>query len=180
VHKELCTDQLRLRRWEDRDRAPFAALNADPMVMEFFPAMLSRTESDNFVDRIEDHFDQHGFGLWAAELTETREFIGCVGLWSATFEAPFTPAVEVGWRLAQRFWGSGFALEAAQSAIVDGFDRLTIDEIVSFTSASNAKSRRVMEKLGMTYESSDDFDHPSIPLGNPLRPHVLYRLQRSP
>jgi len=158
---------------------PFAALNADPIVMEFYPAMLSRTESDTFVDRIEDHFDKHGFGLWAAELTETREFIGYVGLWPATLEAPFTPAIEVGWRLARQFWGSGFAPEAARSAIADGFDRLAINEIVSFTSTINAKSRRVMEKLGMTHEIGDDFGHPSVPLGNPLRPHVLYRLQRS-
>jgi RimJ/RimL family protein N-acetyltransferase len=164
---------------EDRDRATFAALNADPIVMEFFPATLSRTESDTFVDRIEDHFDKHGFGLWAAELTETREFIGYVGLWSATFEAPFTPAVEVGWRLARRFWGSGFASEAARCVVTDGFDQLDIDEIVSFTSTINAKSRRVMEKLGMTNKTGDDFEHPSIPLGNPLRPHVLYRLPRS-
>lgn len=145
VHRELCTDRLRLRRWTDQDREPFAALNADPIVMEFYPAMLSRTESDTFVDRIEDHFDKHGFGLWAVELTETREFIGYVGLWlwPATLEAPFTPAVEVGWRLAREFWGSGFAPEAARSAIADGFDRLAIKEIVSFTSTINAKSRRV-------------------------------------
>ena len=141
--------------------------------------MLSRTKSDTFVDRIEDHFDKHGFGLWAAELRQTREFIGYVGLWPATLEAPFTPAVAVGWRLARQFWGSGFASEAARSAIADGFDRLAINEIVSFTSTINAKSRRVMEKLGMTHGIGDDFEHPSVPLGNPLRTHVLYRLQRS-
>lgn len=141
--------------------------------------MLSRTESDTCVDRIEDHFDKHGFGLWAAELTETCEFIGYVGLWPATLEAPFTPAIEVRWRLARQFWGSGFAPEAARSAIADGFDRLAINEIVSFTSTINAKSQRVMEKLGMTHEIGDDFGHPSVPLGSPLRPHVLYRLQRS-
>ena len=179
MHRDLCTERLRLRRWDDQDRAPFADLNADPIVMEFYPAMLSRTESDTFVDRIEDHFDKHGFGLWAAELRQTREFIGYVGLWPATLEAPFTPAVEVGWRLARQFWGSGFASEAARSAIADGFDRLAINEIVSFTSTINAKSRRVMEKLGMTHGIGDDFEHPSVPLGNPLRTHVLYRLQRS-
>jgi RimJ/RimL family protein N-acetyltransferase len=179
VHSELRTNRLRLRRWEDRDRAPFAALNADPIVMEFFPKMLSRTESDAFVDRIENHFDQHGFGLWAAELRETSQFVGYVGLWSATFEAPFTPAVEVGWRLARPFWGAGFASEAARSAVTDGFDRLAMNEIVSFTSAINTKSRRVMVKLGMTHDTADDFDHPSVPQGSPLRPHVLYRLRRS-
>ncbi len=178
MHSELFTDRLRLRRWTDEDRTPFAALNADPIVMEYFPAMLSRTESDTFVDRIENHFDAHGFGLWAAELTETREFIGYVGLWPATLKAPFTPAVEVGWRLARQFWGYGYAPEAARSAIADGFDRLGLIEIVSFTTATNVKSRRVMEKLGMTHDISDDFEHPSVPRGNPLRLHVLYRLQR--
>ncbi len=178
MHRYLSTERLILRRWEDRDRAPFAALNADPIVMEFFTAMLSRTESDNFVDRIEDHFDRHGFGLWAAELKETQEFIGYVGLWPATLEAPFAPAVEVGWRLARQFWGSGFAPEAARAAIADGFDRLAINEIVSFTATINAKSRRVMEKIGMTREVGDDFEHPSVPPGDPLRPHVLYRIQR--
>ncbi len=179
IRSEIRTDRLRLRRWEERDRAPFASLNADPIVMEFYPELLTRTESDAFVDRIEDHFDKHGFGLWAAELAETCEFIGYVGLWPAPVEAPFAPAVEVGWRLAQRFWGSGFAPEAARSAIADGFDRIGINEIVSFTAVINAKSRRVMEKLGMTQDSFDDFEHPAVALGNPLRPHVLYRLKHA-
>lgn len=178
MQRSFSTDRLLLRRWEDQDREPFAALNADPIVMEFFTATLSRTESDAFVDRIEAHFDRHGFGLWAAELRETGEFIGYVGLWSATFDAPFTPAIEVGWRLARKFWGSGFAPEAARAAIADGFDRLEITEIVSFTATINAKSRRVMEKIGMTCDVGDDFEHPAVPPGNPLLPHVLYRLQR--
>ncbi len=175
---ELHTERLRLRRWNDSDREPFAELNADPIVMEFFTATLSRTESDAFVDRIEGDFDSHGFGLWAVELKSSGEFIGYVGLWKPTFEAHFTPAVEVGWRIAKRFWGSGLATEAARSAIDDGFDRLRFEEIVSFTSGINVRSRRVMEKLGMTHDPDDDFEHPSVAPGDPLRPHVLYRLQR--
>jgi RimJ/RimL family protein N-acetyltransferase len=178
VDCELQTERLRLRRWIDHDRAPFAELNADPIVMEFFPSTLSREESDAFVDRIEDHFDTHGFGLWAVELKNSCEFIGYVGLWPATFDAHFTPAIEVGWRIAERFWGSGLATEAASSVIDDGFDRLRLDEIVSFTSAVNVRSRRVMEKLAMTHEAGDDFDHPSIPSDDPLQRHVLYRLTR--
>lgn len=147
--------------------------------MEFYPAPLSRTESDAFVDRIQGDFDSHGFGLWAVDLKSSGEFIGYVGLWPATFEAHFTPAIEVGWRMAKCFWGSGLATEAARSAITDGFDRLGFDEIVSFTSMINVRSRRVMEKVGMTHKPGDDFDHPSVAPGDPLRPHVLYRLTRS-
>ena len=177
MDSELETERLRLRRWNDGDREPFAELNADPIVMEFFTATLSRTESDAFVDRIEGDFDSHGFGLWAVELKSSGEFIGYVGLWKPTFEAHFTPAVEVGWRIAKRFWGSGLATEAARSAIDDGFDRLRFEEIVSFTSGINVRSRRVMEKLGMTHDPVDDFEHPSVAPGDPLRPHVLYRLR---
>lgn len=173
---ELHSERLLLRRWRAEDRDPFAALNADPVVMEFFPATLSRTESDAFIDRIEDDFVTHGFGLWALELKSSGDFVGYVGLWVATFDAHFTPAIEVGWRTAQRFWGSGLAPEAARVAITDGFDRVGLDEIVSFTSAINRKSRRVMEKVSMTHDPRDDFEHPSVPVGNPLRPHVLYRL----
>lgn len=178
MQSEIETERLRLRRWDESDREPFAELNADPLVMEFYPSTQSRAESDDFVDRIEEHFDQTGFGLWAVEVVASSEFAGYVGLWSATFQAQFTPAIEVGWRLARRFWGHGFAPEAAQASVVDGFHRLELDEIVSFTSASNLKSRRVMEKLGMTRDPSDDFEHPNVSEDDPLRPHVLYRLTR--
>lgn len=144
--------------------------------MEFFPTTLSRDESDTFVDRIEEHFDHHGFGLWAVELRSSSEFVGYVGLWSTNFEAHFTPAIEVGWRLARNSWGAGLATEAARAALADGFDRIGIEEIVSFTAAINLSSRRVMEKLGMTHDPSEDFEHPSLPAGHVLRPHVLYRL----
>jgi RimJ/RimL family protein N-acetyltransferase len=175
---ELRTDRLLLRRWRDADREPFAAMNADPIVMEHFPSMLTREQSDDYVDRISAWFDDDGYGLWALEVLETAEFIGYTGLWAAAFDAHFTPAVEVGWRLAQHAWGRGYAPEAARASIADGFARLAVDEIVSFTTTSNTRSQRVMQKLGMTRDPADDFDHPRLPEGSPLRRHVLYRLPR--
>ena len=170
------TRRLLLRRWRDSDREPFAALNSDPRLMQYFPAVLSRAESGRLVDRIEAHFEKHGFGLFAAELLSERAFIGFVGLSIPDFEAPFTPCVEIGWRLAASYWNQGLATEAAQSVLKHGFDSLHLDEIVSFTTAANASSRRVMEKIGMTRAPEDDFDHPKLPEGHPLRRHVLYRV----
>jgi RimJ/RimL family protein N-acetyltransferase len=175
---QLQTPRLLLRRWTDADLEPFARLNADPAVMEYFPAPLTRHESDQMVERIEESFEARGLGLWAVEVKATRAFIGFVRLWPPTFEAHFTPATEVGWRLAHDAWGNGYAAEAASAAIEDGFARLGLSEIVSFTSVVNQRSRRVMEKLGMTHDPPDDFDHPRIAEGHPLRPHVLYRLRR--
>lgn len=175
---ELQTERLVLRRWRAADREPFAALNADPVVMEHFVAPLARAESDDLVDRIEDHFDQEGWGLWAVEVTETSRFIGFTGLWPATFEAHFTPAVEVGWRLAQEGWGRGYATEAARASLRDGFERFAFDEVVSMTSLTNTRSQRVMQKLGMTRDPADDFDHPNVPDGHRIQRHVLYRLTR--
>ena len=172
---ELRTARLRLRRWQASDLGSFAELNADPVVMEHYPALLGRDESDAMVARIEDSFDRDGLGLWAVELLPSGEYIGYVGLLAATFPAPFTPAVEVGWRLAHRHWGHGYATEGARAAMVDGFERLALDEIVSFTAVANLRSRRVMEKLGMTHDPGDDFDHPRLPHGSVLRRHVLYR-----
>jgi RimJ/RimL family protein N-acetyltransferase len=171
------TERLRLRRWRDVDREPFAALNADAVTMEFLPAPLTRGESDAFIDRIERTFAEAGLGLWAVETTLEGSFLGYVGLWPATFAAHFTPAVEVGWRLSSEQWGRGFATEAARAAVGDGFDRLGLDEIVSFTAADNRRSRRVMEKLGMTTDPDEDFDHPSLAVGHRLRRHALYRLR---
>ena len=176
VPTELGTERLHLRRWREADLAPFAHLNADPVVMEYLPALLSRAESDAMVERIEACFEGRGFGLWAVEVVATGELAGYVGLSPATFEAPFTPAVEVGWRLAHRHWGRGYAPEAARAAVADGFGRLELGEIVSFTAVINHPSRRVMEKLGMTHEPAEDFDHPALPDGHRLRRHVLYRL----
>jgi ribosomal-protein-alanine N-acetyltransferase len=175
---ELETPRLRLRRWSDPDREPFADLNADALVMEHFPAPLSRAESDALVDRIEAGFDERGWGLWAAEVRDSGAFIGFVGLNPATFDAPFTPAVEVGWRLARLHWGHGYATEGARAALDFGFEKLELDDIVSFTVHANAGSRRVMERLGMHHDPADDFDNPNVPEGSPLRPHVLYRLDR--
>jgi ribosomal-protein-alanine N-acetyltransferase len=172
----LTTQRLRLRRWEDSDLGPFASLNADPEVMRYFPAPLTVPESNDFVQRIERHFELHGFGLWAVDVLDGHEFAGFVGLWSATFEADFTPAVEVGWRLARQFWGRGIASEAATAALTDGFNRFHLPEVVSFTATINHPSRRVMEKLGMTRDPADDFDHPAVAEGSPLRHHVLHRM----
>jgi ribosomal-protein-alanine N-acetyltransferase len=175
---ELRTERLRLRRWSDADLEPFAVLNADPVVMEHFPAPLTRAESDDLVARIESTFEDEEVGLWAVEVTQTGSFAGFVGLWPATFEAHFTPAMEVGWRLAREHWGHSYAPEAARAALADGFERLGLEEIVSMTAVGNDRSRRVMEKLGMTRDPADDFEHPKMPVGHRLRPHVLYRLPR--
>ena len=176
---ELRTSRLLLRRWRDDDREPFAALNADPLVMEHFPAPLRRDESNALVDRIERGLDERGWGLWAVEVPGTAAFVGFVGLNPAMFDAPFTPAVEVGWRLARDHWGHGYATEGARAALGFGFETLALDEIVSFTTHGNARSRRVMERLGMRHDPADDFDNPNLPEGSPLRPHVLYRLHRA-
>jgi RimJ/RimL family protein N-acetyltransferase len=174
---ELRTERLLLRRWRDGDRGPFAALNADPVVVEHLRSTLTRAESDAFVDRIEAGFREHGFGLWAVEVAGGGAFAGFVGLSVPSFEAHFTPAVEVGWRLARQHWGHGYAVEAARAAAAFGFEVVGLEEIVSFTVPANARSRRVMERLGMTHDPADDFDHPKLPEGHPLRRHVLYRLR---
>ena len=175
---ELLTERLRLRRWRDEDREPFAALNADPEVMEHFVAPLTRAESDAAVDRMEAHLDEHGWGLWAVEELGSGRFCGFTGLWPADFEAPFTPAVEVGWRLARWSWGRGYASEAARAAVADGFERVGLEEIVSFTALANERSWRVMERIGMVRDVEGDFEHPNVPAGHPVRHHVLYRLRR--
>jgi len=161
-----------------RDREPFAALNADPRVMKHFPGLLSREQSDDRIERFETEFERHGFGIWAVEVPKVAGFIGFVGLTIPRFRAHFTPCVEIGWRLAVDHWNLGFASEAARSVVRFGFESLQLDEIVAFTVVENRGSRRVMEKIEMTYESSDDFDHPTLPEGHPLRPHVLYRIRR--
>jgi ribosomal-protein-alanine N-acetyltransferase len=173
----LLTERLVMRRWRDSDLEPFAGLNADPEVMEHFPATLSRAESDAFVARIEARFERDGYGLWALEVAETGRFIGYTGLAPHTFPAHFTPAVEVGWRLPRLAWGHGFATEAARAALAFGFERARLEEIVSFTATTNVRSQAVMRRLGMTHDAADDFDHPALPEGHPLRRHVLYRLR---
>ena len=173
---DLHTERLLLRRWRTSDRSPFAALNADPRVMEFMPSVLDPASSDALVDRIEAHFEAHGFGLWAVEAREG--FVGFVGLSRPTFEAHFTPCVEVGWRLAAHAWGKGYASEAARAACNEGFTRWSLPEIVSFTSTKNERSWRVMERIGMTRDVAGDFDHPRVAEGHWLRRHCVYRLRR--
>jgi RimJ/RimL family protein N-acetyltransferase len=177
THLILETERLILRRWKPSDRGPFAEINANPLVMEFMPSALSNEESNHLADRIEDHFEQHGFGLCAAETCDSHTFIGFIGLSVPNFEAQFTPCVEIGWRLAADYWGQGLATEGARAIGRYGFEVLTLKEIVSFTVPANLRSRRVMEKLGMTRDPADDFNHPGLPPGHPLRRHVLYRLR---
>ncbi|MFC7107188.1 GNAT family N-acetyltransferase [Nonomuraea rubra] len=167
-----------MRRWREEDRAPFAAMNADPEVMEHFPARLTRVESDELIDRIEEQFDRLGYSLWALEVRESGEFIGFTGLALQTFEAPFLPAVEIGWRLARPAWGHGYAIEAARRAARYAFEEAGLDGLISMTAERNLRSQAVMRRLGMTRDPAEDFDHPRVPKASPLRRHVLYRLTR--
>ncbi len=173
---ELRSARLLLRGWRQADRAPFAALNADSRVMEHFPACMTREESDTLIDWIMAGFHQRGWGLWAVEVAATGEFIGFTGLSVPSFEARFTPAVEVGWRLARTAWGHGYATEAAQAALGVGFGQASLAEIVSFTAVANVRSQAVMRRIGMTHDPADDFDHPRLASVDRLRRHVLYRI----
>ena len=174
----LRTPRLVLRQWRAADRAPFAAMNADPAVMAHFPATLTRAESDALADAIAAHHAARGFGLWALEIPDVTAFAGFVGLSVPGFTAPFTPCVEIGWRLAAAHWGRGYATEAARAVLAHAWDVVGLDEVVSFTTAGHARSRAVMTRLGMRYDPADDFDHPRLPPGHPLRRHVLYRVAR--
>jgi len=170
---ELRTPRLVLRPWQDSDFEPFAAMNADPRVMEHYPSVLTREESDRLVHgRFQTHFERHGYGPWAVEVPGVTPFAGYVGLVEHTFEASFTPCVEVGWRLAFCHWGHGYATEGARAALTYGFDVAGLETIVSFTALTNARSIAVMERLGMTRVG--EFEHPRVPHGHPLRQHVLY------
>ena len=171
------TDRLRLRGWGDDDREPFAAINADSEVARFLGAPLTREQSDALVDRIISGWDVHGFGLWAVQPKELDTCVGFVGLWVPSISAPFMPCVEIGWRLGRDVWGRGYVPEAARATLAFAFERLMLDEVVSMTARENQKSRRVMEKLGLTYDPTDDFEHPNLRSGDPLRDHVLYRLR---
>ena len=170
------TDRLLMRRWRDSDREPFAALNADPETMRFFPGILDRPASDAMVDRIEELFDEQGYGLWALEIAGPAEFIGFTGLNPMPDDVPGAGGVEVGWRLAPSAWHHGYATEAATAALGVAFGGLGLDEIWSMTSILNEPSRAVMRRLGLT--ECARFEHPRIPEGNPLRPHVTYRRAR--
>lgn len=175
---EIETSRLRLREWRDSDREPFAAMNADPEVMEYFETPLSRAGSDASIDAWQSQFTTRGWGLWALELLDCAEFIGFTGLSVPRHNFAFSPCVEVGWRLARTAWGHGYATEAARASLAVAFEQLALPEVVSFTSAGNRRSRAVMERIGMQ-NTHDDFDHPGITEGHPLRRHCLYRITDS-
>jgi RimJ/RimL family protein N-acetyltransferase len=172
------TERLILRDWQDGDAAPFAALNADPRVREFFPTQLTPAESDTAMTRIRSFIGDHGYGLYAVEEKRTRAFLGYIGICPVSFEAAFTPATEIGWRLARSSWGSGYATEGARAVVADAFGRVALRELVSFTAEWNTRSRRVMEKIGMRHDPDGDFLHPALPPEHKLARHVLYRIQK--
>jgi RimJ/RimL family protein N-acetyltransferase len=174
----ISTERLLLREWQRQDRAPFARMNADPRVAEHVGSPLDRAESEALVDQFVDRWAADGCGVWAVERLEDGAFLGFTGLSPVLFEAPFTPATEIEWRFAPEAWGHGHATESARAALRFGFESRGLDEIVSFTVPANARSRAVMERLGMTRDPRDDFDHPGLPPGHRLRRHVLYRLSR--
>ena len=175
---ELRTERLALRRWRESDRSAFHALNVDPRVMATIGPVMSRAESDEFMNRIEQRFDQHGYGLWCVELRSgdaEGEVIGFTG-----FMTPwFRDGVEIGWRIRADHWGQGYAPEAAIECLRHGFDHLGFPEVISFTAAINSNSRRVMDKIGLIHDPTEDFDHPGVPEDSLLRPHVLYRMTAS-
>ena len=173
----LTTERLLLRQWQENDRAPFAAMNADPDVMRYFPATRTRVESDETYDRLHKHIAEHGFGFWAAELRESGKFVGFIGMQHVTPDMQCAPAVEIGWRLDKSVWGQGLAPEGARACLAYAFSKLGLDEVVSFTNVANQPSMRVMEKIGMTRDFDGDFDHPAIEDGSPIKPHVFYRIQ---
>ena len=172
---EFETQRLLLRQWRSTDREPWAALNADPVVMAHFPALLSREQSDALAQRCHQFIEERGWGPWATEVKATREFIGVVGLHIPQEDLPLSPCVEILWRLARAHWHQGFATEAARGALHRGFEVLRLPEIVSFTVPSNIRSRAVMERLGMRMDEGT-FEHPGVPEGHPLRTHCSYRL----
>ncbi len=169
---------MTLRQWTETDSESFAALNADPEVMEFFPRLLSREQSLALMDKLYQNIAEQGWGLWALEVKGV--LAGFTGLAKPAFTAPFTPCVEVGWRLHRKFWGNGYAAEAARMCLRFGFKILHLSDIVSFTARINQRSERVMQRLGMTHSPAEDFEHPLIPVGHVLRPHVFYRIRNTP
>lgn len=174
----LTTQRLILRPWKTEDFPLFAKMNADPRVMEYFPSVLSHKESDQMALKCKTKIEEKGWGLWAAESLDSQKFIGFIGLNEFAQDFPFAPGVEIGWRLAFEYWGKGYATEGAKAALQYGFETLHLKEIVSFTAVQNNRSRRVMERIGMHRNPKDDFDHPKLPEGHPLRRHVLYRVKQ--
>ncbi len=172
---ELRTSRLLLRPWRDADLPAYATMNADPEVRRWFPSTLTREQSDAQAARLQGHIAAHGFGFWAVEAPDIAPFIGFVGLAHVDFAAPFTPAVQAGWRLSREHWGRGYATEAARAALAYGFGPLQLPEIVAFTVPGNVASQEVMRRIGMQHDQRDNFDDPDLPDGNPFRRNVLYR-----
>jgi RimJ/RimL family protein N-acetyltransferase len=174
----LQTERLKLRRWRAADVEPMIAINSDPKVFEFYPHVPKREESVRMMEKIPLHFERHNLGLWCAE-NLSGEVMGFIGLNVPDYEAPFTPCVEIGWRLGSQFWGKGYATEGAKECLRDGFERVGLKEIVAMTTPRNIRSQRVMIKLGMTRDFDSDFEHPKVQVGNPHRPHILFRISRN-
>jgi ribosomal-protein-alanine N-acetyltransferase len=172
----LETDRMLLRDWSGDDLEPFAAMNADEKVMEFYPATINREDSDALAMRLQQDMDVIGFGLYAVEVKSTGDFIGYVGISQVRFPADFAPALEIGWRLATDSWGHGYATEAARACMAHAFSQFEFPALVSFTTRGNTRSIAVMERIGMSRNPADNFEHPNLPAGHPLRPHVLYRI----
>lgn len=172
------TERLLLRQWKESDLLPWAALNQDPIVMEFMGRLISPEECNAFIARAESSWNKLGYGPFAVEIADTHEFIGYIGLTQCNFESHFTPSVEIGWRLAHKYWNLGYATEGASAVMEWAFDVIGLEEVVSFTSATNIRSRHVMEKIGMERNPVDDFEHPNVAEGSPLKRHILYRKQK--
>ena len=173
----LETERLILREWRPEDLAGMYALNQDPRVMEHYPGLKTLKETEDFINIVKAHFSKYGYGMYAVEVKNQSPFIGFVGLNHVAFTAPFTPAVEIGWRLAADEWGKGYATEAARCVLNEAFNQLGLKEVVAFTAVDNTRSRHVMEKLGFAHDSEGDFDHPFVPKEHRVCRHVLYRLK---
>ncbi|PTY04106.1 GNAT family N-acetyltransferase [Verrucomicrobia bacterium LW23] len=173
---DIITSRLRLRRWSRHDIVPFSLINEDPRVMRFMPRTMSMAETREWINVIEAHFEEHGYGVWAVERLDSQKLIGFTGIQVPRYAAAFTPCVEVGWRFAFEAWGNGFATEAAHAALEYGFCKAGLREILSFTVPANEKSWRVMERIGMRRDEKADFHHPVLPQGHPLSFHYLYRI----
>jgi len=174
---ELATKRLKLRQWCQEDWPSFATLNADPVVMEYYPNVLSTEESNAIAQKFQALIAERGWGFWAVETMDEKQFIGFVGLHKPTYQLPVTPCVEIGWRLAKQYWGKGYATEAAKASLAVAFGKLDLPEVYSFTSVTNKRSQAVMERLQMI-NTMRNFEHPMIPENSPLREHVLYRIDK--
>lgn len=176
--KHIETDRIILREWQENDLKPFTKLNADPLIMEYFPRVLEESGSKRLFKHFQEHFKKHGYGLYALENKTSHEFMGFVGLNKIEFDAPFTPATEIAWRLDYEYWGKGYATEAARAVLNHAFKTLKLDEIVAYCVYDNDRAIHVMEKLGMKRDPKGDFDYPKLPKGHPLGQHILYRLKK--